>query len=126
MAAVPSAAGETVAVTQQDEEEKSPVDVVAQLDDLASNSLEERQDVIGGREDRKDVIDAGEERRKDVIGGGEQRKDVIGGAEEGVDVPQPSQKADLPLVVSAIEDKVRCNHPFTWCLSTGNPCNPTH
>ena len=116
MAAVPSAAGETVAVTQQDEEEKSPVDAVAQLDDLASNSLEERQDVIGGREERKDVIGAGEERRKDVIGG----------AEEGVDVPQPSQKADLPLVVSAIEDKVRCKHAFTWCLSTGYPCNPTH
>jgi hypothetical protein len=72
---------------------------VAQLQDLDGNSLDERKDVIGGREERKDVIGGGEDQRSDVIGGKLDEEE-----EEGI--PQPSQKADLPLVVSAIEDKV--------------------
>ncbi len=74
-------------------EEKPEVDLVDNLPDLAGNGLEERRDVIGG----------GDDVRSDAIGGEDEREDAIGGD----DGPQPSQKADLPLAVSAIEDKVK-------------------
>ncbi len=75
-------------------EEKPDVDLVDKLPDLAGNGLEERRDVIGG---------GGDDGQSDAIGGEDEREDAIGGD----DGPQPSQQADLPLAVSAIEEKVK-------------------
>jgi hypothetical protein len=87
-------------------EEKPDVDLVDKLPDLAGNGLEERRDVIGG----------GDDGRSDAIGGEDEGGDAIGGD----DGPQPSQKADLPLAVSAIEDKVKIEAQVTFSESGGD------
>ncbi len=91
-----SEGGEAGIVPSPADEKKisSDVDLVAKLPDLASNSLEERKDPIGGVE-----------KPDDPVGGEETGENPIGG-EEGVEIPQPSQKADLPVVAAAIDDKV--------------------